>query len=112
MTSGGKAPRKQVLDTSAYSHLRRGDEQLIAALAEAELILVPAVVLGELEAAFRMGSRARENLQRLEDFLALVEVIVVPVDAEVAARFGKLVAQLRASGTPLPTNDIRIAAAP
>jgi tRNA(fMet)-specific endonuclease VapC len=99
-----------VLDTSAYSHLRSGDERVVDLLAASETIVVPAIVLGELEAAFRAGKRTRANLQALGEFLREPGVIVENVDAEVAARYGVLFAELRAAGTPLPTNDVWIAA--
>lgn len=110
MASGSSLPRKLVLDTSAYSHLRIGDERVIDHLAAAESIIVPVTVLGELEAAFRGGSRVRENLQVLGEFLSEPGVHVFPIDREVAARYGALFAQLRAAGTPIPTNDVWIAA--
>lgn len=110
MASGSSLPRKVVLDTSAYSHLRGGDERVIDHLAAAESIIVPAIVVGELEAAFRGGNRARENLQVLGEFLSEPGVRVASVDEEVASRYGVLFAQLRAAGTPIPTNDVWIAA--
>ena len=110
MPSGSSPPTKLVLDTSAYSHLRAGDKRVVDFLAAAETIVVPVIVLGELEAAFRRGSRLRENLQILSEFLSEPGVQLMPVDADVAVRYGELFAQLRTAGTPLPTNDVWIAA--
>lgn len=110
MRSGSRAPSKLVLDTSAYSHLFRGDERVVEYLAEAETIVVPAIVLGELEAAFRRGRRRQENLMSLAAFLREPGVTVAEVDAEVAARYGLFFAELREAGKPLPINDVWIAA--
>lgn len=110
MTSGSSPPRKLVLDTSAYSHLRSGDEWVIDLLAASETIVVPAIVLGELEAAFRAGKRTRANLTSLGEFLREPGVVVVNVDAEIAGRYGEIFADLRSAGRPLPTNDVWIAA--
>src|SRR5438128_303517 len=79
-------------------------------LSRTETVYVPAIVLGELDAAFRMGRRLAENRIALADYLAEPFVGVLPVTADVARRYGQLVAELRAQGTPIPTNDIWIAA--
>ena len=62
MTNSGTEPVNQlVLDTSAYSQLRRGNEAVLDAVAGAESVLLPTTVLGELEAAFQLGQREKEN---------------------------------------------------
>lgn len=101
---------KRCLDTCAYARLRSGDRRLQACLEEADLLVVPAVVLGELHAGFEQGNRKKENEAVLEVFLSLPGVKVQPADWDVARRYGILVAQLRKAGTPLPTNDLWIAA--
>jgi predicted nucleic acid-binding protein len=71
---------------------------------------MPTVVVGELEAGFRLGGRAEANLDELEQFLAQPVVELLHVDRDVASLFAQIVVQLRARGTPIPTNDIWIAA--
>lgn len=99
-----------LLDTSAYSRLRSGDPRVIDAVAEATAVLVPTIVLGELEAGFRLGSRERDNLQALREFLAEPFVAIQGVSAEVASFYAEIFADLRRAGTPIPTNDLWIAA--
>jgi len=67
-------------------------------------------VLGELRAGFLKGSRLTENLAELEQFLASPRVAVVLVDEETAERYAVIFESLRRAGTPIPTNDIWIAA--
>ena len=113
MSSGGKteaAPRI-VLDTSAYSRFRAGDGRVHDLLATADAVLLPATVLGELYGAFEMGSRTRENRMALTEFLEEPFVSVVPTSVEVARHYGRVYAALRRAGTPIPANDIWIAAA-
>jgi len=100
-----------VLDTSAYSRLRAGDARVLDRVAAATLVLLPAIVLGELEAGFALGVRAAENRRSLAELLAEPFVQALPIDAAVASRYGAIFAQLRRAGTPVPTNDIWIAAA-
>ena len=99
-----------VLDTSAYSHFRGGHAQVLDALARAERVLIPVTVVGELEAAFEWGSRARENRRALEDFLEEPFVDVLSITPSVARQYGRVFAGLRRAGTPIPVNDIWIAA--
>jgi tRNA(fMet)-specific endonuclease VapC len=113
MTSGGKAERatRLTLDTSAYSRFRAGDERVHDLLAAAEIVLIPVTVLGELYGAFELGSRSRENRVALSEFLGEPFVRVVSVSKDVARQYGRVYAALRRSGTPIPANDMWIAAA-
>jgi tRNA(fMet)-specific endonuclease VapC len=108
--SGAELTGRLVLDTSAYSHFRAGDERVVDLIATAEIVYLPAVVLGELEAAFTLGRRERENLTLLAELLAENFVSTLPVTPAVARRYGRLFADLRRAGTPIPINDIWIAA--
>lgn len=101
---------KRCLDTNAYSRMRQGNERLQVCLEEADLLVVPAVVLGELYAGFEMGTRRVENEARLEAFLELPSVRIQEVNQDVARRYGILVRQMWQAGTPLPTNDLWVAA--
>ncbi len=101
---------KLVLDTSAYSQLRRGHTGVLDQLSAAEFIYVPTVVLGELRAGFELGSRTRDNVALLDEFLDEPFVDVVDVDASIATHYARLFARLRRSGTPIPINDVWIAA--
>ena len=98
------------VDTSAYSHFRRGHEPAVSALTGAKSVFVPAIVVGELRAGFRIGRHRKENDRVLGEFLAASVVEVLDVDAEAAEIYADLVVDLRDRGTPLPTNDIWIAA--
>jgi tRNA(fMet)-specific endonuclease VapC len=112
MTSGVKSEQipRLVLDTSAYSRFRAGDTRVRDLIAEAESVLVPAPVLGELHGAFEMGSRTRENRVALSEFLSEPLVQVISVDDTVARHYGRVYAGLRRAGTPIPANDMWIAA--
>ena len=97
------------LDASAYSAFKRGDPDIVDIVETADEVAVPSIVLGELFAGFRMGSRTRSNVAELEEFLCRPGVSVAAV-TKAASDYGMLVSRLRQQGTPLPTNEIRIAA--
>ena len=98
------------LDTSAYSALMRGHRDVASLVRRAEAVLLPAVVAGELLYGFRYGSRFEENAARLEAFLETPSVDLLAVTLVTADRFGRIATALREKGTPIPTNDIWIAA--
>ena len=98
------------LDTSAYSNFQRGHSQAVDCIDQADWIGVPTVVRGELWAGFLLGSQADRNAQALALFLDHAAVETLDVDGNVARIYGEIFAELRKNGTPLPTNDIWIAA--
>ena len=100
-----------VLDTSAWSRLRAGNEEVLDWCTGAEVVYLPTIVLGELEVGFRLGRRYADNRARLDEFLSEAWVEVLPISADVALRYGAVFASLRAAGTPIPINDVWIAAA-
>ena len=99
-----------LLDTNAYSALMRGDNQTAAVVRGATEILMSSVVIGELLYGFRYGSRYQRNATDLRGFLASPYVSVVPVGQVTADYYSRIAASLRANGTPIPANDVWIAA--
>ena len=98
------------LDTSAYRFFKRGHAPVVQLLSSARRVVVPTVVVGELLAGFRLGSRAAKNEAELAEFLAQPVVELLDVDSEVASVYADMVSALSRAGTPLPSNDIWIAA--
>ena len=99
-----------LLDSNAYSRLMRGDEQAATVVRDATEILMSAVVVGELLYGFRSGSRFDRNATDLRSFLDNPHVSFVPVGPVTADRYSRIAAALRARGSPIPTNDVWIAA--
>jgi tRNA(fMet)-specific endonuclease VapC len=102
--------KKIVLDTSAYSILLRGNEELLALLEAAETIYFPAVVMAELFAGFKGGVHERRNKEILEEFLSRPPIVVLDVTRETAEVFAEIFSLLKAKGTPLPLHDVWIGA--
>ncbi len=99
-----------LLDTNAYSQLKRGQAGVATIMRKATRVLLSAVVAGELLYGFRRGTRFERNWRDLESFLENPFVAFLPVTLETADRFSRIASGLRAKGTPIPTNDIWIAA--
>jgi len=101
---------KIILDTSAYAGFKRNDVETVETIVQAELILFSPVVLGELMFGFRNGTRFKENMDELNRFLEHEAVDLVQIGKITSDRYSRIAAQLKRQGTPIPTNDIWIAA--
>lgn len=99
-----------LLDTSAYSAYMRGHPEVKVGLQQADEIYLTPVVLGELLVGFMRGRRRKKNEKELRTFLSSPRVSVVDVNEETAARYAVILNSLWEAGTPVPTNDIWIAA--
>lgn len=70
----------------------------------------PFVVVAELRAGFRSGTISRRNEATLVRFLANERVEVLYADAQTTHAYAEIYSMLRRNGTPIPTNDLWIAA--
>jgi tRNA(fMet)-specific endonuclease VapC len=98
------------IDTNRYTDLCRGDPEVIARVEQAERVLLPFIVLAELRAGFAVGRKGAENASVLERFLAEPGVEVLYAGEATTHHYAGLYRQLRRQGTPVPTNDLWIAA--
>ena len=98
------------LDTNAYVDLCRGVADTVALLEQAETIMLPFVVVGELRAGFAHGRRQIENEGILRRFLLKSGVRVLFADDQTTHHYAAVFRQLRKQGTPIPTNDMWLAA--
>lgn len=99
-----------LVDTSGYSAFMRGHSEAVAALQEADEICFNPVVLGELLAGFTRGKRRKKNESVLKTFLESPRVKILDMNAETAERYAVILNALWKAGTPIPTNDLWIAA--
>ena len=101
---------KLCLDTNIYSAFKNGNGKIRDILENADEILISVTVLGELYSGFQIGSLTEKNLIELDDFLSKPGVSIVEINKGIAFRYGFIIKELRKQGTPIPTNDIWIAA--
>ena len=98
------------LDTNRYTDLCRGVAGVIEPIARAERIFMPFIVPAELRAGFKVGTRAKQNERVLIRFLNSPRARLLLPDEQTTHHYAALFAQLRKQATPIPTNDIWIAA--
>lgn len=69
---------------------------------------VPSVVIGELYFGAYKSSRVAFNAARIEEFSA--GNTILPCDADTGKWYGQIKQELKLKGSPIPENDIWIAA--
>ena len=101
---------KLALDTNRYTDLCRGDASTIETVEQADEVWLPFIVLGELRAGFAVGTQGPRNEAVLSRFLLKPGVGILYADGQTTHHYASIYRQLRKQGTPIPTNDMWIAA--
>lgn len=98
------------IDTNRYVDFARNLPEAVDRFQRVDSIHVPFAVLGELRAGFLSGTRAIENEGALVRFLNRPRVHVLLADDATTHHYALLFRQLRHQGTPIPSNDLWVAA--
>lgn len=101
---------KIALDTNRYVDLCKGLAPTVDLVASADAVFLPFVVVGELRAGFALGKRGAENERVLRRFLQKNGVHLLLADDQTTFHYASVFRHLRERGTPVPTNDMWIAA--
>ena len=100
-----------ILDSNAIIALLDGNKAVARMLENVQQVLVPAIVCGEIDAGAQ-GDTKRERATReaFASFLEMEQVAVLPVIRKTGEFYARIYSFLKSAGTPIPTNDIWIAA--
>jgi predicted nucleic acid-binding protein len=98
------------LDTNRLTDLFQGDATLAERLGLCDEVWIPLVVLAEIKAGFLGGNKGHRNEILLRKLLSKATVGVLLPDRETAEHYARLFVQLKRAGTPVPDNDLWIAA--
>ncbi len=98
------------LDTNRYTDLCRGESSVVETVEHADQVWLPFIVLGELRAGFAVGAQGPRNESVLRRFLMKPGIAVLYADDQTTHHYANVYRQLRKQGTPIPTNDMWIAA--
>ena len=99
-----------LLDTNAYTGLINGDTEVYDRIAQADIVYISTVVLGELYTGFYGGSKPDWNCNILHDFLEKESIRIIDVTHRTAKIFGGIKNELKLKAKMIPVNDIWIAA--
>jgi len=97
-----------ILDTNGLSAVADGESELEPILRKAAQVAVPVIVLGE----YRYGISQSRDRVRYEEWLNryLPSFRILAVDEQTALSYSTIRTELRRVGTPIPSNDVWIAA--
>lgn len=99
---------KFLLDTNIIIALLANEKTVIEEIKKLKDLYVSSVVVGELYyGAFNSG-KIDENVERINEFRTQVPILFC--DDLTAKFYGQIKTQLKKNGTPIPENDIWIAA--
>jgi len=102
--------RKVLIDTNIYSAFKRDDPVIVDAFQHFDFIGISVTVLAELYAGFKGSKREKRNRTELEAFMNSSRVHFIGHDRDTADFYAQIFNNLKENGTPIPTNDIWIAA--
>lgn len=97
-------------DTTAYSHLVRGNSEITALLGASNLVVMPQPTIAELKSGFAFGSRQQENEANLTRFLSSSKILLAYPDEVTTEYYVALYSHARRHGRQLSNNDLWIAA--
>jgi tRNA(fMet)-specific endonuclease VapC len=97
-----------LLDTTIVVAHWRGDAALTTNLQQANALYLPLTALGELYYGAYRSRNPAKGLAQIREFLTAV--IVLHPGETTADNYGQIKAALAQAGTPIPQNDIWIAA--
>jgi len=98
------------LDTNRLTDLFQGDAGLAEWMGTCDEVWIPLVVLAEIKAGFYGGTQQHRNESLLQSLLAKPTVGILFPTRETAEQYARLFVQLKRAGTPVPDNDLWIAA--
>jgi tRNA(fMet)-specific endonuclease VapC len=98
------------IDTNTYSALTGGDAHITSLLSSVDRLMFPFIVIAELLAGFRNGTREKRNREQLFQLLSSNTSDIIYTDMQKAEHYASIFAELRKKGKLIPTNDIWIAA--
>ena len=103
--------KKLFLDTNIIIRLLRGEAGIADKIAAYDRIMISTVVLGEFKAGIDMNTSAgRAQKAALDSLLDSASVEIVPIGEDTAEEYARIFRVLKGLGTPIPLNDIWIAA--
>ena len=97
-----------ILDTNALSALADGEAAVVAEVGRRNQIALPVIVVGEYRFGIAGSRQRNEYAQWLEEMMSAATVL--DVDQGTAERYAAIRVELKQAGTPIPSNDLWIAA--
>jgi len=98
------------IDTNRYRDYVNGEPDAQMPIDQADQVFIPLVVIAELRTGFRLGTRQIENEATLVKILREPQIEILYPDEATTHFYAQVMVDLRKRGTPIPSNDLWIAA--
>ena len=99
-----------LLDSSIVIDHIGGFRRLPEKVSKSEAMLFSQIAIAEIKVGFDDTRRGRREREALENFKSLSNVVEITLTSATTDLYAKIVRSLRAAGTPIPINDIWLAA--
>ena len=99
-----------LIDSNRFIDFCAGEMKVVDAFEQAALVVVPFIVLAEIRVGAHSIKRGDAQVRILGELLQQPGVRVVHSSDSTTHHYAALYARLRKAGTPIPTNDLWIAA--
>ncbi len=97
-----------ILDTNALTAIAEGDPEAVAQSSQAIGVAIPVIVLGEYRFGISQSRKRAEYERWLADMIAASGVM--DITGTTAVHYAAIRSELKRAGTPIPSNDVWIAA--
>ena len=99
-----------LIDSNRFIDFCAGVEEVVTTFEQAAVLVIPFIVLAEIRVGAQLAKRGENQVRALGELLNQPGVRTVHSTDGTAHHYASIFAQLRRKGTPIPTNDIWIAA--
>ena len=99
-----------LIDTNRFLDFCAGDEEVLETFETASRLVIPFVVLAEIQIGAQLARKGETQSRILQELLNQPGVHVAHSTDSTALHYATLYARLRKKGIPIPTNDLWIAA--
>ncbi|MFZ9919946.1 MAG: PIN domain-containing protein [Terrimicrobiaceae bacterium] len=99
-----------LIDSNRFIDFCAGEPEVVDAFEQASLLVVPFIVLAEIRVGGQSMKRGDTQVRILGELLQQPGVRVAHSSDTTTHHYATLYARLKKAGTPIPTNDIWIAA--
>lgn len=97
-----------LLDTSIVIKIFAKDKEILKKVGQCSEVFIPTIVIGELYYGAYNSTKVKGNIKRIEQLTQTTSIL--DCNIETSREYGAIKKDLKSKGTPIPENDIWIAA--
>jgi len=102
--------RRYLIDTCVLIDVIGRRARIPLKVEKGDIVFLSTIAIGEFKVGLDSTRRGRRDRDVLSDFLRLPNVVQITITTATTDLYAKVFRSLRAAGTPIPVNDIWLAA--